>query len=171
MKNLMIMFVALVLCGSVFASDFTTWFQGSDKGVATRVGYKFSAQTEAGIEGQYLKDMGEADNGAFAGSVYALWYVAPKIDMPLRGWIPTSPSWIPLPETIPVGMYLGTKIGATENSDAIAGILAGIQINPEDRVSIGIEGQYNFDKSSWRELSSITSDDRWSLVIGPRIKF
>ena len=138
-RALMVGLLALVCCPAVGAGDFapTIWGLMNPDQATARVGLT-EALFEFGGQAKYLDNLPPGEIDAYAAGLYFTWIVNPDGQLPIRGWFPGNPDW--LPETVPVAFYIGGSMDVEfHNHNLMPGLLAGARIKTGTHGSFGGE--------------------------------
>jgi hypothetical protein len=173
LKKLFVACIVLCLCGSAVASDFATWFLGSDRDAAVRAEWKASPRMSLFVEGNWDKSLAKNTDGVIGGDLGVLWYVNPDSNIPVSGWVDFLPAWSTnwLPKSIPISFYVGADGGYNQDSNLSTKLLGGFLVNPKDRVNLGFEMSYDFTQDSWRNGVSMPTNDKLVGMVSLRVNF
>jgi len=136
-----------------------------------RIGYA-EARTEIGVSVNYRDDIAPNVLDAWSLGIYATWTANPSGQLPIGGWFPVG--WADfLPESIPVEIYAGLHPQYEfEGHDIIGAVLLGGRIKTGERITIGVELEYDLLSQWFPDTAGIAAlQDRWTVWFIPRILF
>jgi len=166
MKRFTTLLIVACLVGTAGAADWSAWTVGNSDQIGARFCLR-NGRTEIGIEGMFAKEAEQGDNkDGYSLSAVALWEAVPSFDFPIGGLLPPWLETDALPTSVPVGIYVGAKMGYEFTAESpVAGLIAGFRLNPEAPHGFGLEYQFAFDEGVWSDLPNL-SDRHQVMLVG-----